>query len=119
MQRPRPTSANLARGRWGEDLAAQEYRRRGFDIIDRNWRTTSGELDLVACRGRLVVFCEVKARRTADYGPPSAAVGPAKQQRIRTLAMEWLDAHRPGRVELRFDVVAITGTHLEVIEAAF
>lgn len=124
MPPTQPSSANLARGRWGEELAAQAYRRRGFDIVSRNWRSRTGELDLVVTRGRLVVFCEVKARRTADYGPPAAAVGAAKQRRIRALAIEWLEAYRSaerpvGFDEVRFDVVAITGTDVEVIEAAF
>lgn len=108
-----------ARGRWGEDLAARHYRRAGFEVIDRNWRCRHGELDLVARRGRLVVFCEVKARRSAAYGGPYAAVDGRKQRRIRRLAALWLVAHDVGPVDVRFDVAAITGVRLDVVEAAF
>lgn len=117
--KPTPDLSNRARGRWGEDLAAAHYRRHGYDLLDRNWRSPTGELDIVAARGDVVVFCEVKARRTADFGPAAAAVTVAKQRRIRQLAVEWLRAHEMAAPHLRFDVVAITGTELELIEDAF
>ncbi|MGI9646175.1 MAG: YraN family protein [Ilumatobacteraceae bacterium] len=110
---------NISRGRWGEDLAADHYEQLGYSVLDRNWRSSTGELDLIVERGGLVVFCEVKARRSDRYGPPAAAVGPAKQQRIRRLAVEWLAAHGRRRRDIRFDVVAITGTDLDLIEDAF
>jgi putative endonuclease len=113
------TSANIARGRWGEDLAAREYERRGYRVVDRNWRSPTGELDLIVTARGIVVFCEVKTRRTDAFGVPAAAVGIDKQRRIRRLAIEWLDAHRCRRVDIRFDVAAITGTHIQIIEAAF
>ena len=111
--------ANIARGRWGEELALRHYQRRGYTSVDCNWRTTTGELDLVLRIGETSVFSEVKARRTDRYGPPAAAVGPAKQRRIRTLAVEWLAAHDLSGVEVRFDVVAITGNVVKVYERAF
>ena len=114
-----PDLSNRARGRWGEDLAAAHYLRLGHDVVDRNWRSASGELDLVLCDGSTYVFSEVKARRTADFGPASAAVTVAKQRRIRQLAVEWLRAHDVNAHSIRFDVVAITGTDLELITDAF
>lgn len=114
-----PDRARIARGRWGEALAAAHYERQGYRVVDRNWRTSTGELDLVLRRGRLVVFCEVKARRTDRYGPAAAAVGPRKQHRIRALAAEWLASGRGPVSDVRFDVVAITGVSVEVIEGAF
>ncbi len=116
---PTPDRSNQARGRWGEDLAARHYRRLGYDVIDRNWRSPTGELDLIAFDGSTFVFSEVKARRTADFGPASAAVTVAKQRRIRQLAVEWLRAHEVHASSVRFDVVAITGTELELITDAF
>lgn len=116
---PPPDRANIARGRWGERRAATEYRRRGYAILDQNWRSSTGELDLVAARNGIVVFAEVKTRRSDRYGPAAAAVGPKKQGIIRRLAVEWLDEHRPERHGVRFDVVAITGVHVVVIESAF
>ena len=108
--RPGP-HPNLARGRWGEGLAAEHYRRLGCEILDRNWRTATGELDLVVRDGATIVFSEVKTRRTDDFGPASAAVSAPKQQRIRRLAIEWLRAHDLRPRAIRFDVVAITGDH--------
>jgi len=114
-----PDLSNSARGRWGEDRAATHYLRLGYTILDRNWRSRSGELDLVVERDGVVVFSEVKTRRSDRYGPPAAAVGPAKQRRIRQLATEWLELHRGERRTIRFDVVAITGVSVELIESAF
>jgi putative endonuclease len=111
--------ANQARGRWGERRAATHYQRLGYRVLDRNWRCRHGEIDLVLGRDDTVVFCEVKTRRTADYGGPAEAVDHRKQMRIRRLAASWLHAHGVRRVEVRFDVVAITGIDVEVIEAAF
>lgn len=111
--------SNLARGRWGEDLAAAHYRRLGYSVLDRNWRSPTGELDLVLERDGVIVFSEVKARRTDRYGPAAAAVGTTKQRRIRLLALEWLEQRRPPRADIRFDVVAITGSDVVLIESAF
>ena len=69
-----PDLSNRARGRWGEDLAAGHYRRLGYEILDRNWRSPTGELDLIVRIGGTIVFSEVKARRTADFGPAASAV---------------------------------------------
>ncbi len=110
--------SNRARGQWGEDLAARHYTRAGYEILDRNWRCDLGELDLVVTRGDLTVFSEVKTRRTDAFGPPAAAVTPDKQRRICRLAFEWMRSH--GKYgPIRFDVVAITGSELELIEGAF
>lgn len=111
--------SNIARGRWGEDLALRHYERHGYTPVDRNWRSPTGELDLVVRRDDTYIFVEVKARRTDRYGPPAAAVGPTKQARIRRLAIEWLSASRLSGVDIRFDVVAVTGSTVKVYESAF
>ncbi|MGB0111749.1 MAG: YraN family protein [Ilumatobacteraceae bacterium] len=117
--KPVPDLSKRARGQWGEDLAAAHYLRCGYVILDRNWRSRTGELDLVVGIGDVIVFSEVKARRTADFGPAAAAVTVAKQRRIRQLAVEWLREHERSTPRVRFDVVAITGTDLDLIEDAF
>lgn len=113
------TEPRRALGAAGEARAAAWYRSHGYRVIATNWRCREGELDLVVRRGRVVVFVEVKTRRTDRFGVPAEAVTVAKQRRIRLLASRFLQASdlRPG--ELRFDVVSILGGHLEVIEAAF
>ncbi len=111
-------------GQWGEDRAAAHLRRSGLRIVDRNWRAPEreipGELDIVAVEGATVVVCEVKTRRTGRFGGAVAAVGEAKQQRIRSLTESWL-RHRPGegREGVRFDVIAIDGVRLRHWKAAF
>jgi putative endonuclease len=119
---PPPDRSHLARGRWGEDRAAARLRSLGFAIVDRNWRSPDrelpGELDLVARRGDLVVFCEVKARRRV--GRAVWAVDEVKQGRLRALAAAWLRAHElGGAVDVRFDVIAIEGVRLDHYESAF
>jgi putative endonuclease len=105
-------------GRLGEDLAADHLRKRGFEILDRNVRTRSGEIDLIVTDGALLVFVEVKCRRRSapssrgpiDTARALEAIGPAKQARLRRLAAQWLSSSvrgRPFAGELRFDAIAI------------
>lgn len=113
-------AAHIELGRLGEDLAAAWYRQRGYAVVDRNWRASIGELDLVLRKGRVVIFAEVKTRRTDFFGVPALAVGVAKQQRLRRLAAMWLaDRRIRSRVDVRFDVVSITGDFVEVYQHAF
>ncbi|CAN5626118.1 hypothetical protein BH18ACT1_BH18ACT1_12850 [soil metagenome] len=88
-------------------------------MLDRNWRVRAGELDVVARRGRTLVVCEVKARRTEAFGSPLDAVTPAKQARLRRLAALYLAASSLRVGTVRFDVAAVLDGRLEVVEAAF
>ena len=108
-----------ARGAFGERLAATAYRRRGAQILDRNWRSPTGELDLVVREGDVFVFCEVKTRRSRRYGSPLEAITPEKAARIRRLAGEWLVARQLAGAETRFDVASIVGTEVDIVETAF
>jgi putative endonuclease len=97
-------------GRAGEDAAAEFYRRNGFTVLERNFRCPQGELDLVARRGSLIVFCEVKTRSSVRWGVPAEAVDWRKQARLRHLAGRWLAERRPRARDIRFDVVAVEKT---------
>jgi putative endonuclease len=114
-----------ALGDAGEDLVARWYADAGYDVVDRNWRCREGELDLVVARGPVLVFCEVKTRRSTAFGTPAEAVTLTKQRRLRTLATRWLAAHPGARARtLRFDVASVLAVRdaepvIEVIEAAF
>ena len=108
-----------ALGATGEATAAAWYVSGGFTVLDRNWRCRDGELDLVLGRPGLVVFCEVKSRTSDAFGVPASAVTPAKQRRIRHLAMRWLDEHDVHAANLRFDVASVVEGRVEVIESAF
>ncbi len=112
------SQSRRARGEWGERRAEKWYTDAGYEVLDRNWRTRAGELDLVLARNDEIIFCEVKARASDHFGTASEAVNYKKQRRIRSLAAEWLNNHDiHGRV--RFDVAAVTGTQVQIIEAAF
>jgi putative endonuclease len=112
----------------GEQLAAEHLRRRGFEILERNYRTRWGELDLIAFDGGTLVFCEVKTRRRAGAAPvPFEAVHAGKQGRVRRMAARWLSERtdRPRAALLRFDAIGVVldARHelvsLEHLEGAF
>jgi len=111
----------MALGRAGEDQAADWYIAHDYQILERNWRSRLGEIDLVCARAsdNVVVFSEVKTRRSDRLGQPAEAVTRIKQLRLRRLAAEYLSLHSCGPIHVRFDVVAILGPTLTVIEGAF
>lgn len=121
-------------GARGEELAARHLEARGYQVVERNFRTRHGELDVVARDARSLVFCEVKSRvvrsdaGASDVLGPFAAIGHRKQRQVRSMAREWLgqgrlEGSRPP--EIRFDAIGIsfdaTGklVALEHLEAAF
>ena len=114
------TQARRALGARGEDAVVAWYEHRGYRIVDRNWRCRDGELDLVARRGDVVVFCEVKTRSSSAFGAPVEAVTWRKQRRLRQLARLWLMA-RAGDAPagLRFDVASVLAGEIEIVEDAF
>ena len=92
-----------------EDAAARYLKRHGYKLIQRNFATPFGEIDIIAFDG-MVVFVEVKSRASDAYGPPEDAVGPAKQRRLRRAAEAFLKRRGILDVPCRFDVLALTGT---------
>jgi putative endonuclease len=100
-------------GALGERLASEHLEARGFEILERNFRTDRGELDVVARDAQFLVFCEVKTRVLGgERGAlgPFAAIGPRKRRQVRTMARRWLGARsvpRPHPPELRFDAIGI------------
>jgi putative endonuclease len=114
-----PDRSKIEYGRHGEDLAVAWYEARGYAIVARNWRSTEGEIDIVARRGRLVIIAEVKARTSDLFGHPAEAVVRQKQQRLRGLAAAWLRENKVRGVGLRFDVVSVLAGTVEVFENAF
>jgi putative endonuclease len=105
-QKPMSRGAREAWGRWAESLAAWSLRLRGYRIVARRFRTPQGEIDLVARRGRLVAFVEVKAR--IDLEQALAALGPHQRERTARAAA-WFLARHPSYAghALRFDLVAV------------
>lgn len=94
-------------GAYGERLAARHLVDAGLVLLDRNWRSATGEIDIVARDGDTLVLCEVKTRRGPAFGSPAEAVGRRKVARLRKLAAEWLAETGVRPREVRFDVVEV------------
>ncbi len=107
-------------GQKGEDRAVNYLKSKGYKILERNCRSKYGEIDII-CEGKEgVVFVEVKARSSQVFGSPLEAVDARKQQKLRSLALEWLSEKGwMGKRGIRFDVIGIRGEELEHIENAF
>jgi putative endonuclease len=105
-----------ALGSAGEEIACRELRRRGYEILARQFRTRRGEIDIVARHQGTMVFVEVKARAGPQFGGGAAAVTWRKQRRIARVALEFLA--RQGRVDVpcRFDVVVVTPGPVPLVE---
>ncbi len=106
-------------GRKGEELVAKYLKKQGYKLLQRNYRTPFGEADIIAEDKDEVVFVEVKARTTADYGLPSEAVGEGKQRRYRQIAKcYWLQTGEEPNA--RFDVAEVYADgRIEYIKNAF
>ncbi len=118
----------LQLGRLGEQLATEHLIRRGFRIVERNYRTRWGELDIVAFDGRTLAFCEVKTRRAIASGrDPLESVHRLKRSKVRKMAGSWLieRTDRPYADNVRFDAIGVTFdaagrlVSLEHLEGAF
>jgi putative endonuclease len=96
-------------GKSGEDLAVAELERRGYAILARRYRTDRGEIDIVAQDGDTLVFVEVKARATAEFGTAAEAVTRRKQLQVIAMARAYCMFERVEDVPCRFDVVAVDG----------
>jgi putative endonuclease len=100
-------------GALGERLAAEHLERSGYRIVERNYRTRYGELDIVAVGERCLVFCEVKTRvRAGGLFDPFDSIGGSKRSQVRQMAAQWLAERRPGLDEppqplVRFDAIGV------------
>lgn len=94
-------------GQRGEDAAAAYLERTGMTVVERNWTCSAGEVDIVALDEHVLVFCEVKTRKTAAKGSPDEAVTPTKQRRYGRIAASYLQTNRIEPTNVRFDVISI------------
>jgi len=110
-------------GRRSERLAAEYLKLKGYRILETNYRSPAGEIDIIARDRTTIVFVEVKARSSSRFGSPKAAVTPAKQRKISMAALEYIKRTDQAGASARFDVVAIDtagGTPaIEVVKNAF
>jgi putative endonuclease len=111
------------KGKQGEDLAAALLERKGYSILERNYRFDRGEIDLVANEGGELVFIEVKARHGSRFGSPEEAITPAKEEQLKKVAEGYLAKRGLTSQACRFDIVSITfegGTpHMTILRNAF
>ncbi len=110
-------------GEAGEALAARLLRRHGYRILETNYRTAIGEVDIIARERDTIVFVEVKARRSLHFGHPKTAVTAQKRHKLSLLALHYLKATGQSGAKARFDVVSICAAperpEVELIRNAF
>lgn len=105
-----PPEARRAQGDAAEDRACRHLEGSGLTIVERNFRTLVGEIDIVARKGDLLVFVEVRSREAPDFGTPEETVTPTKRRRVVGAARRYLSKVPPASWrEARFDVIAIEG----------
>jgi len=105
-------------GQWGEEIACEYLRNKGYEIVERNWHSRFGEVDIIAREGDTLVFVEVKVRAGSGFGGPEAALTTRKRERITATARAYLsevDADLP----VRFDFVALIGEKVKLYRNAF
>ena len=114
-------------GNRGEKIAANFLRKQGYRIIEKNYHSRLGEIDIVAKEGEFIVFTEVKTRRSTDFGLPEEALSYDKRRRLSKLALGYLAHRRIKDTNCRFDVVSILMDnkkvskvkHIKLIKNAF
>ena len=110
-------------GKKGESIAVKHLKKNGYKILEQNYRTKLGEIDIVAKEKDTIVFVEVKARRSDRFGSPKWAVTLKKQRKISMVALHYLKSKNQTREKARFDVVAIRltseGPGIEIVKNAF
>ncbi len=110
-------------GEKGESIAVNCLKKQGYKIIEINYRTKLGEIDIIAKQGGSLVFIEVKARKSSRFGRPELAVTPKKQRKISMVALYYLKSTKQSNAKARFDVVAINSTddgpNIKIIKNAF
>lgn len=110
-------------GKSGEQLAREYLRKKGYKILEHNYRTRYGEIDIIAQQDSSIVFIEVRTKRTPKFGPPQLSITKFKRNQITKSALAYIKENAISDQSCRFDVVAITfessGTKIDHIENAF
>ena len=94
-------------GKQGENRAVLYLKKKGYKIIENNYRTKYGEIDIIAMDGNTIVFVEVKARRSTKFGKPEDSVTVKKQRKISMVALDYLKKNNKMNQRARFDVISI------------
>ena len=102
---PRATKSEV--GQWGEAIATKYLETRGYVVLARNWRHGHGELDIVTQQGEIIVFVEVRTRRSHAFGAPEETITPRKQAKLIETAEAYLEAHHLADVQWQIDAIVI------------
>ena len=95
-------------GRWGEDTAAAYLEEKGYQIIERDWKSGHHDLDIVAMEGSTLVIVEVKTRRNRLFGDPEEAIDYKKRKSLQSAINHYIKSHRLGS-SVRFDIISVVG----------
>lgn len=96
-------------GKWGEDLAAAYLERKGYTIVERDWKSGRRDIDIIALDNNVVVFVEVKTRKNRLFGEPEEAIDYRKRQNLQQAINHYVK-FRNIRQEIRFDIISVVGT---------
>ena len=96
-------------GKWGEDLAEAYLERKGYTIVERDWKSGRRDIDIIALDNDVVVFVEVKTRRNRLFGEPEDAIDYRKRQNLQQAINHYVK-FRNIRQEIRFDIISVVGT---------
>ena len=99
--------SNKKFGDWGEQIAVDYLNQNNVKIIGRNIRTNHGEIDILGQKDGILIFFEVKTRRTEDFGNPEDAVNYTKREHMRNSALEFIQSNQELEMDWRIDVIAI------------
>lgn len=98
---------NKHTGFLAETFAAEELKKKGYQILERNFSNKWGEIDIIAQKSGTIIFVEVKAKTGLDFGSPEEMISPRKLQRVRTMAAIYLQGRTLSSLSCRIDVIAV------------
>lgn len=110
MEATKKKNTRIQTGKWGEEIALEFLRNQGYDLVERNYRSPDGEIDLIVRKGPDLVFVEVKTRRSLDYGCPEDAVDNEKIDHIEAAAGWYLQQHPESEESWHLDVISVVGS---------
>ncbi len=110
-------------GKKSEAIAVKHLKKQKYKILEENYRTRLGEIDIIAKDGDTIAFIEVKSRRSDHFGHPKGAITPQKQRKITMVALQYLKATGQSNARARFDVISISllqnKPEIELLKNAF
>lgn len=98
----------------GENIACSYLQKKGYSILERNFRCRAGEIDIIASIGPEIVFVEVKTRRNTDFGEPYLSVNHRKQAKLQKTALYYISKMQNDGWDYRFDVISIVRTDTNI-----